>query len=140
MASTVVVQGLLQTGQQLSHATNFGVARFLQCMSIDDSTVVFAQSHTALGTGGAVTTEFDQAFDGTPTTSTTTTSATVIHIMTVGTANGIMTIKRIALHDDTSTNVTTASTTLHSGIDSQTLAKTTDFSLAITVRLKFIVC
>lgn len=140
MASTVTVQGLLRTGQQLSQATGFSSVRFLQCMSIDDSTVAFAQSHTTLATGGAVANSFDQSFDATPTTSTDTTSATVSHVTTYGTANGNFTVKRIALHDDTSTNVTTASATLHSGVDSQTLAKTTDFQIAITLRLKFIVC
>lgn len=140
MASTVVVQGLLRTGQQLSQTAGYSVSRFLQAMSIDDSTTVFAQSHTALGTGGAVANMFDQSYDATPTTSTNTTSATVSHITTYGTANGNFTVRRIALHDDTSTNVTTASTTLHSGVDSQTLAKTTDFTLAVTLRLKFIVC
>lgn len=140
MAASVTVLGLLRTGQQLSQTAGYSAVRFLQCMSIDDSTVVFAQSHTTLATGGVVTNAFDQSFDATPTTSTDSTSATVSHITTYGTANGNFTVRRIALHDDTSTNVTTASATLHSGVDSQALAKTTDFSAAITLRLKYVLC
>ena len=136
MAGKVVVAGLLRDVQNLSQASGFSSARFLQAMSVDDSTVVFASSHTTLSTGGAVSNEFDQSFDSTPTTSTDTTSATVTHVMTIGTANGNFTIKRVALHDDTSTNTTATSTTLFGGVDSQTLAKTTDFTLAISLRVK----
>lgn len=140
MASTVVVRGLLRIGQQASQATGYSATRQLQTMSIDDSAVAFAQSHTALNTGGAVTNEFDQSFDSTPSTSTDSTSATISHITTYGTANGNFTIRRIALHDDASGTVTSSSTTLVAGVDAQSLAKTTDFTLAVTLRLKYIVC
>lgn len=141
MASTVVVRGL----NRISMNTETGLqstTRVIASMSIDDSTVVFAQSHTALNTGGGgAFNSTDQAFDATPTTSTDSTSATVTHVTTYGTNifTGF-TIRRIALHDDVATNASSSSTTLVAGVDSQSLLKTSEFSIAITLRLKYIVC
>ena len=103
-------------------------------MSCDDSSTAFAQTDTALNSGGAVTNEVDQNLDA----ATTRSSQTVSHVMTLasGTFNGV-TIRRIALHDDVTANVTTSSTSLGAGIDGQTIAKTSDFSLAITVQITY---
>lgn len=140
MASTVVVRGLLRIGQQASESAGYDAAREIQVMAIDDSTVAFAQSHTTLGTGGAVPTEFDQTFDAAPSTATDTTSATITHVATFGTAITGITVRRVSLHDTTSTSVTTSSVSLVAGIDAQSLLKTTDFTLELTVRLKYVVC
>jgi hypothetical protein len=137
MASRSVVRGLLRIGQQASQATGYSATRQIQVMSVDDSAVAFAQSHTALNTGGAVANEFDKVFDSTPSTSTDATSATITHITTFGTSEANFTIRRIALHDDAAATVSASSTTLVAGIDAQALTKTTDFTLAITVRLKY---
>lgn len=131
MASIVVNRGLQQIGRKASAVT--GTFNNIQVMSVDDSSNAFAAGDTALNTGGAVTNEFDAAFDSTPTAS----SQTVTHIMTIPTGSGNFTVRRIALHNDTATNVTTSSTTLISGVDGQTLAKTSDFSLAITYKLTY---
>ena len=138
MAAITVNNGLQRIGCQSSQATSgsgptYNASRQIQTMSVDDSTTAFASTHTALNTGGAVSNEFDAAFDSTPTRS----SQTITHIMTIPTGSGNFTIKRVALHDDTATNVTTSSTTLVAGIDGQSLTKTSDFTLAITVNLLY---
>lgn len=134
MAKKIVNRGLLRFGQQSSQSTNYNVARYIRTMSVDDGTVAFASTHTALNSGGAITNEYDQALDATPTESGT---ATITHVCTIPTGSGNFTIKRIALHDDTAANVTTSSTSLVCGIDGQTLTKTSDFSLAITMTITF---
>ena len=83
--------------------------------------------------GTGFTQEFDAAFDSTPTES----GQTITHIMTIPTGSGNFTIRRISLHDDTAANVTASSTTLVGGVDGQTLAKTVDFTLAITMKLTY---
>ncbi|HEX9831661.1 MAG TPA: hypothetical protein VGA66_01015 [Mycobacterium sp.] len=136
MAAKIVTRGLRRIGVQASQATGtipYNVARHIQTMSVDDSSVAFAAGDTALNSGGAVTNEFDAAFDGTPTE----TGAIVTGVMTIPTGSGNFTIRRIALHDDTDTNVTTSSTTLVGGIDGQSLAKTSDFTLAFTVTIAY---
>lgn len=133
MAAKVVNQGLLRCGQQTFESTNYNAARNVQTMSVDDSTNAFAAGDTALNSGGAVSNEFDTAFDSTPTES----SQTITCVATLGTGNGNFTIRRIALHDNTPANVTTSSSTLFGGIDGQTLAKTSDFTMEITVTVTF---
>lgn len=133
MSAKIVNRGLLRIGQQASQSTNYNVARHIQTLSIDDGTVAFAAGHTALNSGGAVTNEYDQALDSTPTES----GQTITHLSTIPTGQGNFTIKRIALHDDTAANVTTSSSTLVGGIDGQSLTKTSDFSLAITVKITY---
>lgn len=133
MADIVVAQGLQRDAVNSDRATGTGVTfaseRYVRTMSVDDSSIAFATGHTALNSGGAVSNAFDAAFDATPTRS----NQTVTEVMTVPTGSGNFTIRRIAGHDDTAANVTTSSTTLHWGIDGQSLTKTSDFSLAITV-------
>ena len=133
MAAKIVNRGLLRIGQQASQSTNYNVARYIRTMSIDDGTAAFAAGHTALNSGGAITNEYDQAFDATPTEA----SQTITHICTIPTGQGNFTIRRVALHDDTAANVTTSSATLVAGIDGQSLTKTSDFSLAINLTITY---
>lgn len=128
----VVNRGLLRIGQQASESTNYSDVRNIQVMSFDDSTVSFAATDTALNSGGAVTNEFDAAFSATPTESGT---ATITHTANIPTGSGNFTIRRIALHDDTATNVTTSSTTLVAGVDDKSLTKTSDFSMDVSMTL-----
>jgi len=102
-------------------------------MSVDDSANAFAATDTALNSGGAVTNAFDQALDSTPTRS----NQTISHVMTIATGSGNFTIRRVALHDNTAANVTTSSTSLVAGIDGQSITKTADFTLAITVQITY---
>ena len=134
MAAKIVNRGLLRIGQQASQSTNYNVARYIRTMSVDDSSNAFAAGDTALNSGGAVSNEYDQALDATPTETGT---ATIVHISTIPTGSGNFTIRRIALHDDTAANVTTSSTTLVGGIDGQSLTKTSNFTLAITLRITY---
>lgn len=133
-AVKIVNQGLLRVGAQTSESTpTYNAARNIQTMSVDDSTVAFASTDTALNSGGAVTNMFDQAFDATPTES----GQSITHVATIPTGSGNFSIKRIALHDDTAANVTTSSTTLFGGVDGQSITKTSSFSLAITMTLTY---
>lgn len=131
MTARTVNRGLLRVLQQAYQSTNYNVARYIRTLSVDDSSTAFAQTDTALNTGGAVTNEYDQAFDATPTES----GQSVSFDTTIGTGNGNFTIRRICTHDDTTTNVTTSSTTLCQAIDSQSFLKTSDFSLKITITI-----
>lgn len=129
----VVNRGLLRIGAQASESTpTYSDSRNIQVMSFDDSAVSFAATDTALNTGGAVTNMFDAALSSTPTESGT---ATITHTANIPTGSGNFTIRRIALHDDTTTNVTTSSTTLVAGVDDKSLAKTSDFSMDVSVTL-----
>lgn len=133
MAAIVVNQGLLRIGQQAFESTNYNAARNIQTLSIDDSSNAFAATDTALDSGGSVTNEFDQAFDSTPTES----AQTITTVTTIASGDGNFTVRRIALHDDTAANVSSSSTTLCAGIDGQSLTKTSDFSLELTITMAF---
>lgn len=130
MASIVVNRGLLRIGQQAFQSTNYSVSRYIQVMSVDDSVTALAAGTTTLG---SPTNEFDAVFNSTPTES----GQTITCIMTIPTGSGNFTIRRLCEHDDTATNVTGSSTTLVSGVDAQTLTKTSDFSLAVTKQFTF---
>lgn len=134
VASIVVNNGLQRIGVQASQATSGGgptysASRQIQVMAFDDNASGFAAAHTNLLSAGSIANEFDAAFDATPTRS----GQTITHITTIPTGSGNFTIRRISLHDDTATNVTTTSTTLVSGVDGQSLTKTSDFTLAATL-------
>lgn len=133
MAARTVDQGLQRIADTASQTAGFASARFIRTLSLDDGTVAFAAGHTNLESGGAVTNEYDRAFDGTPTRS----GLIVSHVTTIPAADALFTIKRVALHDDTVANVTKTSTTLVAGIDGQSILKTADFTLAITVTLTY---
>jgi hypothetical protein len=101
-------------------------------MSVDDSSTAFGATDTALNSGGAVTNEADVAL-ATPTRS----GQVVSHVGTFGTGVANFNIRRIALHDDTTGNVTTSSTTLVAGIDGQSFTKTSDFSMVFTLNITY---
>lgn len=130
----IVNRGLLRIGQQASESTNYSDTRNIQVMSFDDSTVSFAATDTALNSGGAVTNEFDVAFDVTPTESGT---ATITHTATVPTGSGNFTIRRIAVHDNVAGSVDATTTTLVGGVDDKSLAKTSDFSMAASLTITY---
>lgn len=140
MAALITTRGLQRLGVQASQATagagpTYSATRHLQTMSVDDQTSAFLASDADLDRAGTltVTNEFDAAFDAAPTR----TDQTITHLMTIPTGSGNFTIRRIAIHDDTAANVSTSSDTLVCGIDGQALAKTSDFTLAITVTLTY---
>jgi len=137
MASIVVNNGLARIGVQASQATSgagptYSASRQIQVGSVDDSSVAFAAGDTALNTGGAVATMFDQVL-----VTPTRTGQVITHTWTIATGSGNFTIRRIALHDDTTANVSDSSATLVAGIDGQTLTKTSDFTLQLTVTLTY---
>lgn len=133
MATLIVNRGLLRIGAQASESTpTYSDARNIQTMSLDNNATGFSATHTTLTSAGSITNEFDQAIS-TPTES----SQTIIHTTTFAAGDGNFTIRRIALHDDTATNVTTSSTTLVMGVDGQALTKTSDFTLTVTMRLTY---
>lgn len=110
-----------------AQATGYSSSRYWRTLSVDDSTVGFADTDTALNSGGAVTTEADFAFDATPAAP----SGGAMTMTATATA-AARTIKRFAIHDDTTTNVTTSSTTLMMGVDGFSLTQTVDFSITFT--------
>lgn len=139
MAALVFTRGLQRIGVQASQATagtgpTYSATRHIQTMSVDDNASAFQASDNDLDRAGALTivNEFDAAL-----TTLTRTNQTITHAMTIPTGSGNFTIRRIALHDDTPTNVTVSSDTVVAGIDGQSLAKTSDFTLAITVTLTY---
>lgn len=136
MAAIIPDNGLQRIGVQASQATagtgpTYNASRHIQTMSVDDSAGAFASGHDALDDAGAVSNEADAA------TTNTRSGQVISHVATFGTGVANFEIKRIALHDDTTTNVTTSSTTLVAGIDAQSLTKTSDFSMDITVDITY---
>lgn len=141
MAALVFTNGLRRIGVQASQATcatgpTYSATRFIQTLSIDDQASAFINTDLSLNRSGGltVTNEFDQALN----TNTRAGSTQIVsHSTTIPTGSGNFTIRRIALHDDTATNVTTSSETLVAGIDGQSLTKTSDFTMTITVTLTY---
>lgn len=106
----------------------------IDSMSIDDSTVAFTATDTALDDGGAVANEADANFDSAPTRS----AQTVTHVATFGTAVFVgSTVKRIALHNAAAASVTSASDTWVGGVDGQSLVKSADYSLVLTLKITY---
>jgi len=133
MAALVVAQGLQTIGERASFASpTFGQ---LQTISVDDQASAFLSTDQDLDRAGGLTVsnEFDQAISPAATRS----AQTVTHQTTIPTGSGNFTVKRIAIHNDTAANVTTASNTLVSGVDGQSLTKTSDFTLLITLKLAY---
>lgn len=128
MASIIVNRGLQVIGGRASNtADSFD---YIRSMSVDDSAVAFTATDTTLG---SPTNEADADFDTTPTRS----AQTVTHVATFGTGVANFNIKRIALHNAAAASVTGSSTTLCAGIDGQSLTKTSDFSMTITVKITY---
>lgn len=138
MATIVVNDGLARIGCQASQATGgnraYSATRHIQVGSVDDQSSAFLSTDQDLDRAGTltVTNMFDQVLN-TPTAS----ANAITHTWTIATGSGNFTIRRIALHDDTTTNVTTASNTLVAGIDGQSLTKTSDFTITFTLILTY---
>lgn len=142
MASVMFATGRTRIGTNASAVggsstvgTSQTTTRYIMTMSVDDGTVNFATTDTTLSTGGTPTNEFDQLLDG----FATITAQVATHIMTIAGTSAYdgLTIKRIALHDDTVANVTKTSTTIVCGIDQQTLVKTAGIAFALTLTITY---
>lgn len=131
MASIVVNRGLQVIGKRASNVTGgTPTTGPIQTMAVDDGSTAFAAGQTTLLSPGNL---FDLSFDATPTRS----SQTISHVATVPTGSGNFTIRRISLHNGTTSSVTGGSSFLVAGIDGQSLTKTSDFSMTITVSLTY---
>lgn len=125
MASITVNRGLQVIGGRASNTADAFLE--IDTMAVDDKATAFLAADTNLATP---TNLFAQLFDAVPAR----TNQTVAHIMTLATGNGNFTIRRFSLHNTTpASNVTNTSVTLVSGIDGQSLTKTTDFTLRATI-------
>jgi hypothetical protein len=138
MPAKIVNQGLQREAINTSAVgTTPGSAlttsRWVQTMAVDDGTVAFAATDLALNTGGAIANSFDKLLDSSPTR----TAQTVTHTMTIPDVSGNFTIRRISLHDDTASNVTSSSSTLFGGSDGLSVLKTSDFNLGLTLKLVY---
>lgn len=128
MAAIITNRGLQVIAGRASN-TSDGFLE-IDTMSVDDRAVAFAAGDTQLG---APANEFDKAFDAPPTRA----GQVVSHLSTFATGEANFTIRRVALHNEIPANVSGTSATLVAGIDGQSLTKTSDFSLAITVKLTY---
>lgn len=128
MASIIVNRGLQVIGGRASATADSFQA--VQTMAVDDSTTSFSAANTSLG---SPTNVVAKGFDVTPTRS----AQTITHSSSFTTAEANFTIRRISLHNAASGSVTGSSTTLFSGIDGQSIAKTSDFSMTITVQISY---
>jgi hypothetical protein len=122
MASLIFNRGLQLIGDRASSVAGAGAA--IQTLAVDDSTTAFTATDTNCG---SPTNFFDKAFDATPTRS----SQTVSHVATLTTGEYNQRIRRVTLHNDTTSNVTGSSNTLVAGIDGLDLLKQNTFSLRI---------
>lgn len=129
MASRTVTAGLQRWIKQMFQTTGYSAVRHVQTLSVDGSAFAFAAGDTALNSGGGVLDEFDVAFNVTPTFSGSVVTMSAI----IPAASGNFTIRRIAVHDDTAANVSISSATLVAGIDAQSLTKTSDFTVTLTL-------
>lgn len=93
----------------------------------------FSATMTKLTDATSVTTASAVSFNPTPSRA----SQTVSHVAIYATNSANFTIGGISLHNSASTGVNTTSTTLVAGIDAQTLGKTTDFQLTITMKIAY---
>jgi hypothetical protein len=131
MAKLIVDRGLQVIGGRASNTADAFLE--IDSISVDDSSTAFAATDTALNSGGAVTNEADANFDSTPTRS----GQVITHVATFATGVANFTIRRIALHNAAAASVTSSSTTLVAGIDGQSITKTSDFSVTITVKITY---
>lgn len=125
MAALVTNFGKQRIGIYFFHATGYNVNRYAQTMAWDNGASGFAAGHDQLNDAATPSSEYDQAFDATPTIA----AQTVTAQSTIPTGQGNFTITRISIHDDAAANVSVSSTTLVSGVDGQSLGKTSDFTL-----------
>lgn len=131
MGSLIVNRGLQVIGGRASDtADGFAV---IASLSVDDSDAAFSAGDTTLNSSGLVTNETTLDFDTTPTR----VNQTVSHSATFDERVANFTIKRIALHNAAADIVSQSSDTLVAGIDGQSLTKSVDFKLTITVKITY---
>lgn len=131
MPALIVNRGLQVIGGRASATADaFGS---IQAMSVDDSAGAFAAGHNSLDGAGAVGNEFDADFDATPTRS----GQQISHVMTIPSGSGNFVIRRVALHNAPAASVSASSVSLVAGIDGQSITKTADFALTVTVRITY---
>lgn len=131
MPALIVNRGLQVIGGRASATADaFGS---IQAMSVDDSAGAFAAGHNNLDGAGAVGNEFDADFDATPTRS----GQQISHVMTIPSGSGNFVIRRVALHNAPAASVSASSVSLVAGIDGQSITKTADFALTVTVRITY---
>lgn len=131
MADNVVNQGLDRIAINASQAAGYDAARYIRSFTVDDSTTAFTQTSTTLS---SPTNLYKRAFDATPAAPS---SQVVTHVVTIPAADAAFTHRRIALHDDTTTNVTGSSTTLVAGIDGLQITKPGDVPFEYRVSLTY---
>lgn len=133
MASRIVNRGLqVIAGRASSTADGFAA---IQSMAVDDDSNAFGQTDDSLDDagGGAPANVAAKNFDATPTRS----AQTVTHTSTYGTGEGNFTIRRISLHNALEGSVSGTSVTLVGGIDGQSITKTSNFTLTLTVQITY---
>lgn len=132
MARLIVNQGLQVIGQRASAVPTVPAA--ITSMAVDNGTAVsnsFVSSHVALSQGGATINSITfKSFSA-----LTTNAQTVQHVSLFATNEANFTIGRVSLHNTVTPTLSTSN--LIGGIDQQSLAKTTDFSLQIQVDITY---
>lgn len=135
--SLVVNQGLQHIGVRASDASSDGefTSTGIESMAVDDDGNGFSATDDSLDDagGGAPANVATSDFDSEPSRS----GQAVSHLATYGTSEANFNIQRISLHRAAAASVSGTSTTLVAGIDSQSLTKTNDFSVTITVDLTY---
>lgn len=126
MASIIVTRGLQVIGGRASNSPDNFAA--IQTIVVDDRAVAFAAGDTTLG---SPTNFFAKA------ATVTRSGQQITHTVTFATGEANFTIRRISLHNAVPGDVTGTSVTLCSGIDAQSLVKTANFTLTISVRLDY---
>ena len=134
MAHLIVSNGLQASAKE---TFNISGGAQVQSMAWDTGTgagEAFTASDTALNAHGAVTV-IAKAFDSTfPSLAAQT--VTCQGTLATGDFNG-NTIGRVSLHTTAFGSVTSSTTGLYGGIDQQSIAKTSDFSLVTQVTIAF---
>lgn len=130
MADNVFDQGLQRIADTASQTAGYSSSRYIRTFSVDDSSTAFTQTTT---TAGSPTNFYDRAFDSTPTRS----GLVVTHTTTIPSADAAFTHRRIALHDDTTANVTGASATLVCGVDNLSIVKPNNVPFTYVITLTY---
>jgi len=130
IAAIIVNRGLQVIGGRAFNTADSFLA--IQTLSVDDKATAFVAGDTTLGTP---TNELDVAFDSTPTRA----GQVITTLGTIPSTSGFdgNTVKRIAWHNDTTSNVSGTSTTLCGGVDGQTYAKVAGVALRFTLTATF---
>lgn len=131
MSSLIVNQGLNVIADRASGIN--GPPAAILSMSVDDAGAM-AAGHTKLNDGASYTQHVAVAFDATfPSRS----GQVVTHQGTWTTAQANFTIKRVILHNIAFGSVTATSTNIVGGVDGQSILKTTDFQLTVTLKVTY---